>query len=56
MDLAVYLNPSAGSNPGHMVVSGENPDSSRACFGYRFNPMDFARGVSPAKPMEKLSF
>jgi hypothetical protein len=38
--LVVYLNPSAGTDPGHMVVGGGAADGPTAYFGDRFNPVD----------------
>lgn len=46
MRLVVYLNPSGGADPGHMVVGQEFP-APAAYFGYRFNPLDLPDEFRP---------
>ncbi len=55
MSLVVYLNPSGGANPGHMVVGQEAP-APAAYFGYRFNPLDLPEEFRPPGRWRKYLF
>lgn len=40
MSIVVYAEASSDTNPGHMVVGEEVPDSGARFFGFRFDPAD----------------
>jgi len=47
MSLVVYAEPSGGTNPGHMVVGQECPQTGPGYFGFRFDPDDLPAEYRP---------